>query len=190
MVDVSIITTVRNGHLTLDRCISSVVNQSHPDWEMIIVDDGSTDNSREIVSAWASRDSRIRLVPSPPVGRARALNMAVEHAGAEWIAILDCDDEFHPRKLEFQLRAVHAHPECAVLGTGWKYVTGYAPVTLDEFSSDPEARPIRRRDLCLGNPIAHSSVLMRKSALIELGGYDLERKSQLDYELSHRHPRT
>ncbi len=102
---VSVVTPAYNAELLINRTIQSVVDQTFSDWELIIVDDGSTDNTRDVVKAWSARDDRVRLIALDKNfgGPAGPRNVGIEHARGEYIAFLDADDIWHPRKLELQV---------------------------------------------------------------------------------------
>lgn len=102
---VSIITPAYNAEKLIGNTIKSVVDQSFSDWEMIVIDDCSTDGTREVVAQWSDIDSRIRLEPLAKNfgGPAGPRNVGVNLANGEYLAFLDSDDIWHPRKLEIQL---------------------------------------------------------------------------------------
>lgn len=97
---VSIIMPAYNAEAFLDRSITSVRNQTYENWELLIVDDGSTDHSRELVQSFASMDSRIKLLCNEHGGTARARNTAIEVAQGDYFAFIDADDVYHSRYLE------------------------------------------------------------------------------------------
>lgn len=86
--------------------LESVLNQSFQDWEVILVDDQSKDNTLQVATAYSSKDSRIRVIQleKNSGGPARPRNVGISHARGEWIAFLDSDDVWHPRKLELQIK--------------------------------------------------------------------------------------
>src|SRR5690348_12271975 len=103
MVQVSVITPVRDGRAFLGEAIASVQAQTVQDWEMLIVDDGSTDGSAEFAAAAARADPRIRLVASGARrGAAAARNAGIRRARGEFVALLDADDLFEPAKLQVE----------------------------------------------------------------------------------------
>lgn len=110
---VSIVTPCYNAGKTISQTIASVLGQTYPNWEMLIVDDGSTDNSRTIVREYAEKDPRIYLLSTPhPSGSPTApRNMALCHARGQYVAFLDADDLWLPRKLEVQIDFMLRH-EC------------------------------------------------------------------------------
>lgn len=107
---VSIVTPLHNAGAFISETIQSVQNQTYRDWEMIIVDDGSTDNSIDIVQSFIAEDPRIRLIPLYiNAGAAVARNKAIEEARGRYIAFLDSDDRWFPVKLERQLAFMQAY---------------------------------------------------------------------------------
>ena len=101
---VSIITPAYRAAGVIDETIRSVIAQSYPDWEMLIADDCSPDDTREVIRRWERTDPRIRLVELPKNGGpAEARNAAIQHAQGRWLAFLDSDDLWLPKKLERQL---------------------------------------------------------------------------------------
>lgn len=96
----SIIVPVFKTEKFIDRCISSILNQTFTDWEAILVDDGSPDRCPEILDGYASRDSRIRVIHQQNAGMSAARNAALEVAGGRFIYMMDSDDFIHPQMLE------------------------------------------------------------------------------------------
>ncbi|HAP03774.1 MAG TPA: teichuronic acid biosynthesis glycosyl transferase, partial [Lachnospiraceae bacterium] len=89
---VSIITPCYNGAKYIGETIESVLAQDYKDWEMLIVNDGSSDNSAEVISSYAEKDPRIRLINQPNGGSANARNNGIRQATGRYIALLDADD--------------------------------------------------------------------------------------------------
>lgn len=110
---VSVITPTYNAAGLVRATIDSVFSQTFPDWEMIIVDDHSTDNTFDILTSYVEKDSRIRpiLQKQGIKGPAEARNLAIENAQGRFIAFLDSDDLWHPQKLEKQIGFMEAEQE-------------------------------------------------------------------------------
>ena len=89
---ISIIIPVYNSEVTLRRCLDSVISQSISDWELILIDDGSTDKSGEICEEYASKDKRIKVFYKKNGGVSSARNVGLDNAKGEWIAFVDADD--------------------------------------------------------------------------------------------------
>lgn len=151
----------------LDAAVASLVAQSMPEWELILVDDGSRDRTRDLCSAWAAKDSRVRLLfQSQNGGPSAARNAGMALARGEWIAILDSDDVAAPRRLERQLAAAAAGRHIVMVAS-------------DSISMDAAGTPLRvhrypTRAAALQRRLrryrafpAHSSMLYRRSALDE-----------------------
>lgn len=100
---VSIITPCYNGEKYIKETIESVIAQTYPKWEMIVVDDGSKDSSVAIVSEYIEKDSRIKLIKQANAGSASARNNGIRRAEGQYIALLDADDLWHPEFLEKQI---------------------------------------------------------------------------------------
>ena len=100
---VSIITPVYNGEKYVKETINSVLKQTYSNWEMIVVDDGSKDNSAQIVRKYANIDRRIILIQQPNAGSAAARNNGISRANGQYIALLDADDLWEPNFIESQL---------------------------------------------------------------------------------------
>src|SRR5690606_34933711 len=98
---VTIITPAYNAAAHIASTVQSVRNQTHQDWEMIVVDDASVDSTREVVSELSTKDSRIRLISLPRNHGAPATprNIGIQQARGKWVAFIDADDIWHPQKL-------------------------------------------------------------------------------------------
>lgn len=110
-IHVSVIIPCFNAARFVGKTIDSVLAQTYSNFELIVVDDKSTDESAEIVESYARADSRARLIQMPSNAGAPAAprNAGVAAARGEWVAFLDADDIWHPRKLELQMQALNAH---------------------------------------------------------------------------------
>ena len=182
---VSCIMTVRNGRETLPATLESIAAQQGIEWELIVVDDGSTDETPELLQRFVANNPvpRVRILPTGGVGRGAALNLAWRAAAADLIANIDADDLFHPRKLATQYQALTHRPDIVLLATETCYIgAGERPQWSEPLSETPQITEVTR---LLGrfNPINHSSVMMRRSLLEALNGYDETRVRQLDYDL-------
>ena len=115
-VKISLIVPVYNTKAYLDDCIRSVLAQTFQDWELILVDDGSTDGSGALCEAWAERDARIRVLHQPNGGVSRARNSGISQARGEYLVFLDSDDQVLPAYLQrlWELREQYDAPLAAV----------------------------------------------------------------------------
>src|SRR6266498_4162605 len=113
---VTVLMSVYNGERYLSEAIDSIINQTFADFEFVIINDGSTDSSREIINAY--RDPRIRLVDnSQNIGLPKSLNLGLALARGEYVARQDADDISHPTRFEKQVEYLDDHGEVVVLGT-------------------------------------------------------------------------
>lgn len=184
MPQITVICAVRNDPFLSDT-IKSILSQVFYDWEMVIVDDGSTDNTPEVIKYFAKKDYRIRGIFPGKVGRGKALNLAVENSCGAFIANIDADDPSHPQRLELLYKAILRYPDFAVVGSSSVYIYGNQKPKWPEenFAVLPPVKDItyKAKYKC---PVNHSSVIIKKDALIYVGGYqEKKRKSHFDYDL-------
>ena len=99
----SIITPCYNGAKYIEETIDSVIAQTYKNWEMLIVDDGSRDDSAQIVTKYCEKEERIKLISQENAGSAAARNNGIRNAQGQYIALLDADDLWHPQFLEKQI---------------------------------------------------------------------------------------
>ncbi|NJL53841.1 glycosyltransferase [bacterium] len=156
---VSVIMTVRNGELYIGEAVSSILQQTYRNFELIVIDDGSSDRSLEVVQAY--RDTRIRTIElGRNLGRTPALNIGLKAATGEYAAIQDADDISLPNRFTKQVAFLAANPEIGVCGA-WLKTFGESAQVI-RYSTDHEAI---KRSLLFGTGIGHSSALIRKSFL-------------------------
>ena len=179
---VSVIMGVYNGGDCLDDAIASIVGQRYESWELIVVDDGSTDSSLAVARSWSGRDPKVRVVENPiNLGLAGSLNSAFTIARGEFVARMDADDVSLPARLERQVSFLDANPSVTVLGTGAAFVDAVGnPLgtgCLFQEHDDIAANIYRT------SPFIHPSVMMRRGFLESLGGYDVRLRRAQDADL-------
>lgn len=174
---------VYNAHKYLRSCIESVLSQSYRDFEFVIVDDGSTDGSDEIVEQFASRDSRIRLIKQSNRGVSAARNLAVSHSRFELLATMDADDVMLPKRLQRQLEFMQQHPEVSVVCSYAQLIDRDGKVIGTSHTIVDVHRGREQRDPHLFLEIVHPSTMIRKQALLEVGGYSDRFHVAVDREL-------
>lgn len=174
---ISIITTVKNGEQYIRETLESVLNQTYTNYEHIIVDDGSKDNSIDVIESFIKvhSDYPLRLYVPGNLGRGGALNYAVSKAKGTWVAILDADDLWHKKKLMCQIHILKE--EIDICATSSELFTD--SVDLNKSLYNIRTRKINSNKLLLSNNICHSSVIIKK----KLAQYNESRKGQFDYEL-------
>lgn len=176
---VSVCVPVRNGAATLHEALESVLRQTYHSFELLVVDDGSTDATPSILAEYAAADRRMRVLPAEGTGVSAALRQACAKAGGEYLARMDADDIALPDRLERQRAYLDAHPTTAVLGGAYIVLrpSGKRGRTVRMPRSDAEIRRVLPRL----NPIAHPTAMMRRDAYEAAGGYRLARAE--DYDL-------
>jgi len=174
---ISVIMSVFNGEKYLREAIDSILSQSYTDFEFIIVNDGSTDNSPSIIKSYS--DKRIRLIDNEQnIGLTKSLNRAIKQGRGEYIARQDVDDISLPQRLEEQVKYLEQHPEIVALGTS-RYV-----IDEDGKIMRKEAALLKPgHNLFQANAFTHGSVMFRKAVIDELGGYNEVFRYSQDYEL-------
>ncbi len=178
-----------NNAATLERAVRSMLGQTVEDLELLIVDDGSRDQTADVAADSARRDARVRVLTMPEnVGIARSLNEALEAAGAPVVAILDADDWSDPQRLERQLDLLEQRPDVAVVGCRMREVDegGRELAPRTRFQAG-EVNDVLMRF----NPIPNSCAAIRRSAALAVGGYDPRYRWATEYDLwlrlSERH---
>ncbi len=186
---ISVVVATYNRRPLLERALASVAQQTERDWECLVCDDGSSDDTVAYVSALAERDPRFRLVPGPRHGRPSGpRNRGIREARGEWIALLDDDDLWHPAKLECQLRAALAQP-CDAVSTRFEFFRdANGPPAFVEVHGLPErAEPLALTHvLLLRQPYPCTpSNMIRRAALLSAGAFDegAEYRAVEDYDL-------
>ena len=160
-----------NAQATIGATLASVRAQTHRDLEIIVVDDGSTDDTRAEVLRHAAADPRVRLVEQPNGGVAAARNRGMAESSALFIAPIDADDLWRPDKIARQLALIEAQPEVGLVSTAYSVLDGAGRVTMEFGGAVPRTHQFL--DLCRRNFIGNgSSALMRRSVAEALGGYD------------------
>lgn len=176
---VTVLLPVYNGADFLRPAIDSILAQSVSDFELLVIDDGSTDGSREIVGACG--DSRIRLIENGRnLGLIATLNRGLDLARGEFIARMDADDFSQPERFARQLAYLDAHPNIGGCGTWFEKCSDQGGVTMRM----PETPGLIRLFLVFDNPFLHSSMMLRRRLLDEHGlRYDPAYPHTEDYDL-------
>ena len=172
---------VRNGAAWLREAVDSVRDQTFRDFELVIVDDGSDDETVHLLEQCARADDRVRVLRQTPVGIVAALNLGIAAARAPYLARLDADDVARPDRLALQLGFIERHDRVDLVGSAAHVIDADgAAIGRIAPPTDPGklVRHLRR-----GNPFVHSSVMMRAEAVRRLGGYRRAFVAAEDYDL-------
>jgi glycosyltransferase involved in cell wall biosynthesis len=176
---VSVLLAVHDGAPLVSKAVASVLAQTDPDLELIVVDDGSTDATPSLLAAVT--DPRLRVHRQTHSGLTRALNRALSLARGPLVARLDADDLALPARVARQRAFLAQHPEIGLLGTAAREDDAAGvPVRVVRPPADD---PALRRALIRANPFVHSSVMARRELLTRVGGYDETLDVAQDYEL-------
>jgi glycosyltransferase involved in cell wall biosynthesis len=183
---VSVILPFLNAEDTLEKAVQSIIDQTYKEWELIMVDNNSTDGSSSIAERCAQRDPRIRMVKEPKIGIAHALNTGLANASGEFIARMDADDLSVPQRLEKQVAYLEEHPAIGVLGTRTTFRS-----TVEKSSGmhwfvewqnkiiSPEEHFVKR---FIDAPLAHPTAMFRRELIDRHGPYSTDPLPE-DHEL-------
>jgi hypothetical protein len=167
---VSVLLPVWNGERFLATAIDSITAQTYHAFELLIIDDGSTDGSAAIVRARAGHDPRIVLLERPHAGIADALNAGIAAARGVYLARMDADDSAAPTRLARQVAHLDAHPGCVAVGSAIEVIDADG-VSLGIMRFPAGHAAILGALIGGGTGLAHPSVVMRRTAVVDAGGY-------------------
>ncbi|HEY0008786.1 MAG TPA: glycosyltransferase [Tepidisphaeraceae bacterium] len=168
---VSVILPAYNAERYIDSAVQSICAQTFTDFEFVIVNDGSRDNTETLLRAWAERDRRINLISRPNTGYVRALIEAIDKSSGPLIARMDADDLASPERFEKQVAFLNAHPDVVVVGSSYELMDEHDRKlhVLHQPTDDPT---LQRHCLAGTTPICHPSAMFRRAAYTSVGGYD------------------
>ncbi|MFN2143732.1 MAG: glycosyltransferase [Anaerolineales bacterium] len=175
MPDVSVLLPCYNAQETLDEALDSLLSQTYRDFEIICVDDGSTDHTLEILQVRSAEESRIRIIPTQHKGVIQAANHGLGACQGEIIIRLDADDRCRPRRIELQREYLLKHPDVAVVSC---LVAGFPASEIGEgfeiyyaWLNSLVSHQDITREIFVESPIANPSAAFRHSWIRDLGGY-------------------
>ena len=181
---ISVVIPLYNKEKSISSTLRTVLNQTFSDYEIVIVNDGSTDGSVEEIEK--VQDDRIRLVHQPNAGVSAARNRGIEEAKGDLIAFLDADDEWKPEYLATQYHLFQKYPECSVFACNYEFrdVSGKVTPTLIHklpfVGEDGILSNYFEVASCSHPPICSISVMVKKQALLSIGGFPIGIKSGED----------
>jgi GT2 family glycosyltransferase len=174
-VHVSILLPVRNEEQFLPVALDSLQRQTLTDWELVCVDDGSSDGTPDILADAARRDGRIRIVTRAGGGLVAALNAGLEECRAPLVARMDGDDISHPRRLEVQHAFMTAHPAVGLVASTFRHFPRHqvrmGMLAYEEWQNSLVSHAAITRDLFVESPFVHPGVMFRKAVVTAVGGY-------------------
>ena len=172
---VSILMPVRNEERFLPAALASLARQTLTDWELVAVDDGSTDATGVMLARAATADPRIRVMHRPPGGLVAALNAGLAACRSPMVARMDGDDVCHPLRLELQAAHLATHPETTLVTCQVRHVPRQLLTdgmrNYEGWQNDLLGHDAIIRDLFVESPLTHPSVMFRRDAVQRLGGY-------------------
>jgi len=174
---ISVVMSVYNGESFVRRSVESILNQTYTDFELLIANDGSTDNTYSILSSLEENDNRVKIINQENIGLTKTLNKLILMARGQLIARQDADDWSDPKRLESQYKYLKENPDVILLGTN------YFDVDTSERIGRVYSREYIEQNIFLYNPFVHSSVMFRKAKFEILGGYDENLETNQDFDL-------
>jgi glycosyltransferase involved in cell wall biosynthesis len=179
---ISVVMPCLNSERTLEETVASVLGQTYRNLELIVVDDGSTDSSREVLKSLQARDSRIQLIVGEHRGAGPARNRGIAAAKGKYVAFMDSDDSWTPDCLEKLHAGLTAAADAALSYCGWQNL-GLAPQQCQPYIP-PDYEKQRKVELFLQScPWPIHAALVRKDVLDECGGFDEQWTSCMDFDL-------
>lgn len=181
VIKVSVVMSIYNGAKTLELSINSIIKQTYVDWEFIIVNDGSTDNTGDLLNNYSAKYDNVNIITNDSChGLAYSLNKAIAKSSGEYIARADADDFSYSSRLKEQVIFLEKNPLVSVVGTGASYMTkSKESVDIVMPKEHKEIFKYMYKD----SPFIHSSVMMRRIFFIEVGGYNETFRRSQDYDL-------
>jgi glycosyltransferase involved in cell wall biosynthesis len=183
---VSVVLPYRDAASTLDECLQSVLEQSYTNFELLMINDHSSDESEQLVTHYRKQDKRLRVLASPRKGLVAALNFGLQTAKGKFIARMDADDRMRPDRLSQQVETLETH-------TSWSLVACQVHLFPEQSIQAGYQEYIRWQNQCLTpidvdaeiyleSPFVHPSVTYRRADILKLGGYR-EGNFAEDYDL-------
>lgn len=171
--EIAIIVPCYNQGKYLSEALDSVLTQSFSEWELIVVDDGSADNSADIAKSYAAKDSRIRYVRQENAGPSAARNKGVSSTSAPLIFFLDGDNMIRPKFLEVGVNYMVSHPECVLFNSKADY--------FGDRTGEFKLRYTSYKDLLVANSI-DCACIVRREDFDRVGGFDEQLRGYEDWE--------
>lgn len=178
---VTVLMSVFNGEAYLKKTIESILDQTFSDFEFLIINDGSTDDTGAILEHEAKRDTRIKVFEQDNQGLVASLNFGLRKARGQLIARIDADDIAYPLRLEKQVAYMDDHPEILVLGSAITLIDEKGR-TVKEINYPTGTNKVKSA-MMLGSKLAHPAVMMRREQVIQAGAYREACRHAEDYDL-------
>ncbi len=174
---ITVLITTYNCGEYIYQAINSILNQTYRHFELLIVDDGSTDNTEQILKKVS--DERVRYLKLSHVGRSKALNNGLKEATYDWVALMDADDICHPLRLEEQVKYLTFEQNNIVITWSAYFKNNKILYTIE---SPVDSNELKKK-LSLHSYICNSSVLFNRNFILQNGGYNENLERFEDYEI-------
>ncbi|RJP72998.1 MAG: glycosyltransferase [Ignavibacteriales bacterium] len=186
-MNISVIIPAYNAGDTISDTIRSIQNQTHTGWEIIIVDDGSVDNTSSIVKKFCEKENRIRFIQAQHKGAGAARNIGIKNANYDWLLFLDADDWIAKNHLQLLIDRYKSDPTLDIVYSNWVRVNPEGKTFSEHnFSREGNLFDVFTRTCA----ISIHSCIVRKSTVVNLGGFDTELITCEDWDLWQRMART
>lgn len=182
---ITVLMSAYNGEKYLREAIESILHQTFKGFEFIIINDGSTDSTKEIIEEYAARDERIKLINNiANLGLTKSLNIGLKEARGEYIARLDADDVALPERLQKQFDFLESNRDIALAGA-WAEIIDEQGKTKGFIKGETDERTLAFK-MIFNNQLTHSSIFFKRDIALAVGGYNKEFQYAQDYELYSR----
>jgi glycosyltransferase involved in cell wall biosynthesis len=177
---ISVLMCVYNGQEYLSEAVQSILNQTYTEYEFIIVDDGSSDESLKILAGF--QDKRIKVIPKDHTGLTDSLNKGLAFCNGRWVARLDSDDIAMSERLEKQAEYIALNPGTILLGSGCFTIDGQSNI-IEKYTYPHKHDDIMRHLEGLNSPFPHPSAIFQKKVALNIGGYNRRFVKSQDIDL-------
>jgi len=178
---VSVVMSVYNAEAFLPQAIESILGQTLREFEFLVIDDGSTDKTSEILAEYVNRDGRMRVLRHENKGRAASLNIGIQLSKSPYVARMDADDISLPHRLKEQFEFMERHPAVGLLSGSYERINAEGQL-LDTVRLLPRDEEIRIA-MFVNNPMCHPAAMIRREVAIACGGYRKVLLDADDYDL-------
>ena len=184
---ISVVMPAYNASIFIAEAIESILNQTSQEFELLIIDDGSIDDTIEIVNRYCGQDQRVRLIQIDHAGISHARNVGTQTSSYPWIAVMDADDIALPKRLEVQIAAAEARPNVVAWGTYAHHISSTGTLLSLQQQGPTMEEDYEQLIRCGEIPfIIHPTALIKKEILVEIGGYSSKFPLAVDFELFSR----
>ena len=184
---ISVVMPAYNAAEFIAPAIESILSQTYGEFELIVVDDGSTDNTLDVVQGYAEQDDRVQILKTYHRGYTRAINLGISESKYPWIARMDADDISLPERFAVQIDAIKSNPEVVVWSSYVYHINSKGEIlSLSRLGATTEAEFHRRQAEAVDVQCYHPTVLFKKEIFMRAGGYNPNFEPAEDFELWDR----